>query len=81
MLILLIGILLTSIYPALWISSISTTSAINRRTDHINRRKFFDRKFLITFQFSISIALIIVTLVMYRQISFTMKKRSGNEYK
>jgi putative ABC transport system permease protein len=75
-LLLLIGILLTSIYPALWISSISSMSVINRRLIASTGGNFL-RKFLITFQFSISIALIIITLVMYSQISFTMKKDLG----
>jgi putative ABC transport system permease protein len=76
LLLLLIGVLLTSIYPALWISSISTTSVINKRLITSTGSNLL-RKFLITFQFSISIALIIITLVMYSQISFTMKQDLG----
>ena len=76
LLLLFIGVLLTSIYPAFRISSISATSVINKKQTASKGGNFL-RKFLITFQFSISIALIIITLVMYLQISFTMKNDLG----
>ena len=76
LLILLTGILLTSVYPAIWVSSISKKSVINKK-QIVSTGGNFLRKFLITFQFSISIALIIITLIMYHQISFTMKNDLG----
>jgi putative ABC transport system permease protein len=75
-LLLLIGVLLTSIYPSLWLSSIPTTSAINKKLNKSTSGSFL-RKGLITFQFSISVSLIIITLVIYKQISFTQNKDLG----
>jgi len=75
-LLLLIGIILTSIFPAVWLSSIPTTSAINKKLNNASGRNYL-QKVLITFQFSISIALIIVTLTMHEQISFSQNKNLG----
>ena len=75
-LLLLIGILLTSIFPALWLSSIPTTSAINKKLSNTAGGNYL-QKVLITFQFSISIALITVTLIMHEQISFSQNKDLG----
>ncbi len=75
-LLLFTGILLTSIFPALWLSSIPTTSAINKKLNNAAGGNYL-QKVLITFQFSISIALIIVTLIMHEQISFSQNKDLG----
>jgi putative ABC transport system permease protein len=71
-----IGFSLTSIYPALWLASVPAISAIKNNLGILISGSFL-RKVLITFQFFVSIALIIITLVMYNQISFTMKNDLG----
>jgi putative ABC transport system permease protein len=76
LLLLLIGICLTSLYPALWLTSIPTTSAITRNLGSPGGGNSL-RKALITFQFAVSVALIIVTCVMYQQISFATHKDLG----
>jgi putative ABC transport system permease protein len=75
-LMLLIGILLSSIFPALWLSSIPSISAINKKLKNTANGNIL-QKVLITFQFSISIALITVTLIMHEQISFSQNKDLG----
>ncbi|MEJ2617447.1 MAG: FtsX-like permease family protein, partial [Ignavibacteriaceae bacterium] len=75
-LMLLIGILLSSIFPALWLSSIPSISAINKKLKNTANGNIL-QKVLITFQFSISIALITVTLIMHEQISFSQNKNLG----
>ena len=75
-LLLLAGILLTSVFPSLWLSSMPAISVINKK---LNRAVGGNniQKALITFQFAISIALIIITLIMYEQISFAQNKDLG----
>ncbi len=75
-LLLFTGILLTSIFPAFWLSSIPTASAINKKLNNTGSGNIL-QKILITFQFSISIALITVTLIMHEQISFSQNKDLG----
>jgi putative ABC transport system permease protein len=72
----IIGVLLTSIYPAIWLSSISAISAMKK---NMNRSAggFILRKVFITFQFAISIALMIITFIIYEQISFTRNADLG----
>jgi len=76
LLILFIGALLTSIYPVFWIFSISTNPVMNIKKITSTGGNLI-RKLLIMFQFSISIALIIITLIMFNQISFTLKNNLG----
>ena len=75
-LLLLAGILLTSVFPSSWLSSMPAISVINKK---LNRSASGNnlQKALITFQFSISIALIIITLIMHEQISFAQNKELG----
>ncbi len=75
-LLLLSGIFLTSILPSLWLSTLPATSAINKKLNRSAGGNYL-QKILITFQFSISIALIMITLIMYEQISFTQNKDLG----
>ncbi len=75
-LLLLTGVFLTSVYPAIWLSSIPTTSALNKKLSRSIGGSIL-RKTLITFQFSISIALMIITIVIYKQITFTRNKDLG----
>jgi putative ABC transport system permease protein len=75
-LLLLVGILLTSVFPSFWFSSMPAISVINKKLNRIGSRNIL-QKVLITFQFSISIALIIITLMMHEQISFTQNKDLG----
>jgi putative ABC transport system permease protein len=70
------GILFTSIFPSLWLSSIPATSAINKKL-HKSAGSNYLQKILITSQFAISIALIIITFIMHEQISFTQNKDLG----
>jgi putative ABC transport system permease protein len=73
---LLMGISLTCLYPALWLSAVPAVTAIRRNSVHSKTGGLL-RKVLITFQFSISVVLIIITFIMYKQISYTQNKDLG----
>ncbi len=76
LLLFVMGICLTSLYPALWLTSIPATSAIRKNLGSPTGGNSL-RKALITFQFAVSVALIIVTCVMYQQISFATHRNLG----
>lgn len=74
---LLIGII-SGIYPALYIPSVPVVIAL-KGTFTGDRSSALIRKSLITFQFLISLFVIICTLMMDRQVKFMQKKYPGLE--
>jgi len=79
LLVFLSGIAASSIYPALVISSFKPIAVLKGKFKNSVRGLLF-RKGLITIQFIISIALLIGTLVTFKQASFLMKKDMGVDY-
>lgn len=78
-LIFLSGIALSSIYPALILSSYKPVAVLKGKFKNTSQGLMF-RKGLITVQFIISIALLIGTLVAFHQASYLMKKDMGVDY-
>lgn len=78
-LIFLSGILLSSIYPALVLSSYRPIAVLKGKFKNSAQGIIF-RKGLVTAQFIISIVLLIGTLVTFRQASFLMKKDMGVDF-
>jgi len=73
----MVGTMLTaSIYPALLLSSFSPIQALKGKIHSTVGTDMF-RKTLVVFQFSISIALIISTLVISKQMSYIRSKNIG----
>ncbi len=79
LLIFILGIVLSSIYPALVLSSYQPVMVLKGKFKNSLQGLLF-RKGLITVQFMISIALLIGTLVTFRQASYLMKKEMGVNY-
>ena len=79
LLVFLIGIAASSIYPALVLSSYKPVAVLKGKFKNTAQGLMF-RKGLITVQFIISIALLIGTLVTFQQASFLMKKEMGVDY-
>jgi putative ABC transport system permease protein len=79
LLIFLSGIVLSSIYPALVLSSYQPVTVLKGKFKNSVPGLLF-RKGLITVQFIISIVLLIGTLVTYRQASYLMEKEMGVDY-
>lgn len=73
------GIVFSSIYPALVISSYQPVAVLKGKFKNSAQGLTF-RKGLVTVQFVISIALLIGTLVTFRQASYLMKKEMGVDY-
>jgi putative ABC transport system permease protein len=69
------GILAGS-YPAFFLSSFSPNRVLKGSLDASSHRGRL-RKVLVVFQFTISIVLIISTLIMYRQITYMLKRDPG----
>ncbi|MES2732104.1 MAG: ABC transporter permease [Bacteroidota bacterium] len=67
---------LASAYPA-WFVSRFQVKEVLRDTLTIGRSNFSFRNALITFQFSISIALIVAVLVIYQQMQYVQNKQLG----
>jgi putative ABC transport system permease protein len=79
LLIFLSGIVLSSIYPALVLSSYQPVTVLKGKFKNSVQGLLF-RKGLITIQFIISIVLLIGTLVTFRQASYLMEKDMGVDY-
>jgi putative ABC transport system permease protein len=74
--ILIVGILLSGIYPAFVLSSFSPIAVMKKKFGSTS--KGFDlRKGLVVFQFSVSIILIVSTLVVYKQLTYMQNKDLG----
>lgn len=63
-------------YPAFYLSRFNPVSVIKQETG-AGRSNFIIRKILVILQFAISIALIINTLVIYRQLNYLKNKELG----
>jgi putative ABC transport system permease protein len=70
--------ILAGIYPAFYLSSLKTLSTL-KGVISAGKSALTLRRFLIIFQFTISIALIISTLTIYRQIEYIRGKDLGFE--
>lgn len=79
LLIFLLGIVLSSIYPAFVLSSYKPLLVLKGKFKNSTQGQLF-RKGLVTVQFIISIVLLIGTLVTFRQASYLMKKEMGVDY-
>ncbi|MFC1887200.1 ABC transporter permease [Candidatus Cloacimonadota bacterium] len=67
---------LSGLYPAFMLSGLSPVSVLKSMTARGSRGAFL-RKFLIVMQFTISIALIIGTLIVVKQLNFARNKDMG----
>lgn len=76
-------IMISGSYPALYLSSFQPIKVLKGNVSSLQRNLFElnSRKFLVVFQFGISIVLIIATTVIYRQIQFTKNRPLGYETK
>ncbi len=68
--------LLAGSYPALYLSSFSAVKVL-KGSFHVGRMAAVPRKVLVVVQFTVSIALIIGTIVVYRQIQFAKDRPVG----
>jgi putative ABC transport system permease protein len=66
---------LSGFYPALYLSSFSPKSALQKTST--SGGQVFIRKGLVIFQFSVSIVLIICSVVFYKQMNFIRDKKLG----
>ena len=73
--ILLIG-LLSSIYPAFFLSSFQPLSIIRARLKNVNGKIVF-RKILVSAQFGLTIFLVVGTSVVYKQLDYIQNKQLG----
>ncbi len=65
-------------YPAFYLSSFNPLTVINAKgTSSVNQKKPTFRKLLVVFQFSLSIALIFITIIIYRQIDYSENMKLG----
>ena len=74
--IILVTGILSGSYPAFLLSSIQPVKAL-KGSLKLGSKRSMVRKVLVTFQFSLSIALILATFVVYRQLNFIQKKNLG----
>ena len=79
LLVFITGIAVSSIYPALILSSYQPVLVLKGKFKNTVQGLMF-RKSLVTVQFVISIALLIGTLVTFKQASYLMKKEMGVDY-
>src|SRR5262249_5820361 len=68
--------LLAGSYPALYLSSFKPVKVL-KGTFHTGRLASLPRKVLVVMQFTVSVALIICTIVIYRQIQFAENRPVG----
>jgi putative ABC transport system permease protein len=68
--------ILAGIYPALYLSSFNPVKAL-KGTIQVGRNASIPRKVMVVVQFSVSIALIIGTIIVFRQIQFAKDRPVG----
>jgi putative ABC transport system permease protein len=73
---LLVGIV-AGIYPAFFLSSFKTISVLKGSTVARGNRKSILRSGLVAFQFFVSTALIIATIIVYQQLNYMREKNPG----
>ena len=66
---------LSGLYPAWLLATVPTNQVVDKHKSGIQRNRFL--KILVSFQFSISMFLILSTLVIFRQVNFMSKKHLG----
>jgi putative ABC transport system permease protein len=71
---------IASVYPAMYLSGIQATQALKNQI-RINTSTFNIKDILFTFQFVVSVFLVIVTLFVYGQFSFMLNKDLGLQTK
>jgi len=69
--------LIAGSYPALYLSSFRPARVLKGLHTRVTRLSFLPRQILVTFQFTISIMLIIGTLIVYKQIQFAKHRPIG----
>jgi putative ABC transport system permease protein len=74
----LVSILLTGIYPSLFISSFNPIQSI-KGTLKLNTKSSSFRKGLVVFQFTFTVVLLMSTLLIFRQLKFIQNKPLGYE--
>ena len=75
-LLIVLGILISGLYPSWLLSSKNTSDVLKGKFQNTASSQFL-RKGLVTFQFTMSISLIIVTILAYQQIKFMDEKDLG----
>lgn len=73
---LLFIVAVTSIYPSYFLSSFNLTQVL-KGILRSSKKAFFYRKILVVFQFTLAIALIIITINVFQQVNFIRKKDLG----
>jgi putative ABC transport system permease protein len=74
--VILVGIV-AGIYPSFFLSSFNTISVLKGSTLSASGKKDFLRSGLVVFQFAVSTALLVATLVVYQQLNFMQNKALG----
>jgi putative ABC transport system permease protein len=73
------GVLISSIYPAVVLSSFKPLQIIKGQYKNSQGGLLF-RKVMVTFQLFVSLSLLIGTVIVYEQVQFLMKKDPGFQY-
>lgn len=72
----LLSVAITSLYPALFLSSLQAVQVL-KGSFRLSNRGLLMRKSMVVFQFAISVLLIVGTLTIYKQISYIQSKNLG----
>ncbi|MBX2870573.1 MAG: ABC transporter permease [Saprospiraceae bacterium] len=72
----LLSVAITSLYPAIFLSSLQAVQVL-KGSFRLSDRGLFARKSMVVFQFAISVLLIVGTLTVYQQIRYIQSKNLG----
>lgn len=72
----LLTVLIASLYPAIFLSSLQAVKVL-KGSFRLSNRGLFARKSMVVFQFAISILLIVGTLTVYKQLRYIQSKNLG----